>query len=346
VSVRITRRESLAALAGAASLRGQKLIGEPPGRIPPLSGLVNVSEFEAIARQKLDPLTFAQTAGSERATFDRITLRPRLMVDTTKMDLTARLLGQSLFTPILAGPISRQNRFHPEGELAMARGASAAKALMVVADNASSPVDKIAAELKGHFWYQVYLDGDIADLRGRVQKAIGAGARALCITSGTADASRPPAATAGTDWAAIDKLRKGLDIPVVLKGVMSPAEAQKAIKMGVQGLVVSNYSPRPLTGIASPIEVLPAVVDAVAGQVPVLMDGSVRLGSDVFKALAFGATAVLLGRPTVWGLAAYGAPGVQSVIELVQSELARDMAMCGRPNIGALDRTSVVLHRR
>ena len=116
--------------------------------------------------------------------------------------------------------------------------------------------------------------------------------------------------------------------------------------MGVQGLVVSNYSPRSITGIASPIEVLPSIVDAVSGKIPVLIDGSFRRGSDVVKALALGAGAVLLGRPPVWGLAAYGAEGVQKVVELLQTEVARDMAMCGKINIKSLDRSVVRIHRR
>jgi isopentenyl diphosphate isomerase/L-lactate dehydrogenase-like FMN-dependent dehydrogenase len=133
---------------------------------------------------------------------------------------------------------------------------------------------------------------------------------------------------------------------VVLKGVMNPEEARKAVAVGVQGLVVSNHAARGIPGVASPIEVLPAVADAVAGKAAILMDGSVRRGSDVLKALALGAQAVLLARPAVWGLAAYGAEGVRSVVELIQSELARDMAMCGKVNIRALDRTVVRVHRR
>jgi len=132
----------------------------------------------------------------------------------------------------------------------------------------------------------------------------------------------------------------------VLKGVMSPEEARKAVSVGVQGLVVSNHAARGIPGVASPIEILPAVADAVAGKATILMDGSVRRGSDVLKALALGAQAVLLARPAVWGLAAYGADGVRSVVELIQSEFARDMAMCGKVNIRALDRTVVRVHRR
>jgi 4-hydroxymandelate oxidase len=344
----MTRRQALASYAafmgGRPLLRGQKLAGEAPGRIPPVQDLVNAAEFAGIAERKLDSLTFAGIAGSERSAFERITFRPRLLVDSTSMDLTSNLLGQSLYMPILVGPISQQKRYHPEGELAMARGASAAKAPMVIADRSSYPIDQIAALAKTPFWYQVYLEPDMKEVRSRVERAIGAGCQALCVTVGTSETAGPLAA--GVDWSAINRLRQGVHVPVVLKGVMSPEEAQKAVAMGVEGIVVSNYSTRPLTGIASPIEVLPSIADAIHGKAAILIDGSFRLGSDVMKALALGAQAVLLGRPAVWGLAAYGEQGVQAVVEVIQSEFARDMAMCGKSSLKALDRTAVQIHRR
>jgi len=343
----MTRRQALAAYASllaASPLPAQKLAGEPPGRIPPVQELLNAAEFEAVAGRKLDGLTLAEIAGSERSAFDRITFRPRLMIDSRQMDLSTELFGQSLFTPVLIGPLSRQKRFHAEGELAMARGASAAKAVMVVADRSSYPVDQIAAQAKSPLWYQVYVEPDINAVRTRVERAVGVGCKALCVTVGEETPGSP--LTAGVDWSAIDRLRKGIAVPVVLKGVMSPEEARKAVSSGVQGIVVSNYAARSIPGVASPIEMLPSIADAVGGKVPILIDGSFRLGSDVLKALALGARAVLLGRPALWGLAAYGAEGVQSVVELIQSGLARDMAMCGQVNVKSLDRTVVRIHRR
>ncbi|HMC60537.1 MAG TPA: alpha-hydroxy-acid oxidizing protein [Candidatus Solibacter sp.] len=355
-----TRRQTLAAygsllaaspLLFARELPAQEPIGEPPGRIPPVQELVNAAEFEAVAGRKLDSLTLAEIAGSERGAFDRITFRPRLMIDTRQMDLSTELFGQSLFTPVLIGPLARQKRFHPEGELAMARGASAAKAVMVAADRSSYPVDQIAAQAKTPLWYQVNVEPEMDDaerginaVRTRVERAVGAGCKVLCVTVGGETFGAP--LTAGVDWSAIDRLRKGLAVPVVLKGVMSPEEARKAVSNGVQGIVVSNYAARAIPGVASPIEMLPSIADAVGGKMPILIDGSFRLGSDVLKALALGARAVLLGRPALWGLAAYGAEGVQSVVELIQSGLARDMAMCGKVSVKSLDRTVVKIHRR
>lgn len=149
-----------------------------------------------------------------------------------------------------------------------------------------------------------------------------------------------------TDWAVIDRLRQGLTVPVLLKGIMSPEEAQTAVQRGVQGIVVSNHGGRYLRNTIAPIEALPAIAGAVAGKIPVLMDGSVRRGSDVLKALCLGATAVLLGRPILWALAAYGAAGVQAMLEKLQTETAADMAMCGKGNVKLLNRDVVTIHRR
>jgi 4-hydroxymandelate oxidase len=328
-------------------MSAQELAGEPAGRIPPVDELVNAMEFRTIAERKLDRLTFADVEGSDRAAFDRMTFRPRLMIDSREIDLTAEVLGQTLFTPILVGPVSNQKRYHPEGELAMARGASAAKAVMIVPARSSYPIEQVAEQASTPLWYQVYLDGDLSEARRRVERAFNVGCKVLCATVGPEEpAAAGTPLRAGIDWSALDQLRKTVRAPVILKGVMSPVEARKAVSAGVQGLVVSNYAARTVPGVASPIEALPAIVDAVNGKAAVLMDGSIRRGSDVLKALALGAQAVLVARPAVWGLAAYGAGGVQSVVELIQTEFARDMVMCGRVNIKSIDRSVVRIHRR
>ena len=300
--------------------------------IAPPEELVNAFEFEAVARRKLDGATFAGIAGSDRKAFDRITFRPRMMVNSTGLDLSVELFGQTLFAPILVGPVSRQNRFHPEGELAMARGAAAAKATMIVASDSNHPVEKIASVAKTPFWLQVNPEPDINTVRGRIQEAAKLGCKAVCLST-------------GADWSAIDRLRHGLTVPLLLKGIMSAGEAATAVQRGVQGIIVSNYRGPADSGLAAPIEVLPFISEAVAGKVPILIDGSFRRGSDILKALALGARAVLLGRPPVWGLAAYGAAGVQQILQLLQTELARDMAMCGAPNLKALSRATVKIHR-
>ena len=132
---------------------------------------------------------------------------------------------------------------------------------------------------------------------------------------------------------------------MVLKGIMNADDAKDAVSHSVQGVVVSNYVAAPTAAMASSMEVLPGIVDAVGGKIPVLIDGSFRRGSDFLMALALGARGVLAARPVAWGLAGYGAPGVQKVFELMQSELARDMAMCGKVNLAAVDRSMVKVHR-
>ena len=357
-NTKMTRRRALAgvgSLAATASLTRAdepKLIGEPPGRIAPRAELVNVLEFGRVAQRMLSPLAFARISGSDRSYFDRITLRPRMCVPTTHLDMTVDMLGMKLFTPIIVGPISKMQQYHPQGEVAMAQGAAAAKTAMIVSSESSLPLDKIAAEAKAGLWYQIFPEGDAGAVRTQIQQAVSAGCKAVMLTVGAfyRDRKGPPdparlAAAPLVDWRVVDQLRHGLTVPFLIKGIMNPAEADAAARHGIQGIVVSDYGGLLTRGLAPPMETLPAVVDAVNGRIPVLVDGNFRRGSDIFKALAFGAKAVLLGRPPVWGLAAYGAPGVQSVLEMLQTDLGRDLAMCGKINPAAIDRTAVKVHQ-
>ncbi len=294
--------------------------------LPPLEELVNTLEVEEAARQKLDRETFALIAGSDRAPFERITFRPRLMVNSTKLDLTRELFGKKMLAPIIAGPVSGLKRFHPEGEAATAKGAADAKAVFVVAEKAEFPAGN------PDWWYQVSPGLDMA----RVAQAADSGCVALCLTL----------SDTGWDWNGIEAIRRGTKLPLVLKGIMSAEEAKDAASKGIHGIVVSNYTGTSATGLAAPMTVLPGIVDAVGGKIPVLIDGDFRRGTDIMMALALGASAVLIGRPIAWGLAAYGAEGVRTVLEMLQTELGRTMAMCGRPNLAAIDNTAVKVHRR
>jgi len=344
----LTRRKALAgfgSLVAASPLVADhppKLIGEPPGRIAPREDLVNVLEFENMAQRKLAPDVYTAIAGGDRSFFERITFRPRMMAPTTHLDLTISLFGEKMFAPIMAGPIARLKNYHPDGEVGMVRAASAAKSWMVVSCESSLPVEKIAAESKTTLWYQVFPEEDVAAVRTKMDQAVKAGCKAICITVGT---SIPNArARPAVNWTIIDQMRKGIGIPVVIKGIMTPQEATAALKHGIDGIVVSNYGGLANAATASSIQMLPSIVDAVAGKAPVLIDGSFRRGSDIFKALAYGATAVMLGRPVVWGLAAYGPDGAQQVLEMLQTEVARDMAHCGRQTIKDIDRAVIKLH--
>jgi 4-hydroxymandelate oxidase len=314
-----------------------------PVRLAPRDELVNILEFEDEAKKKLPPATFALIAGGDRALFDRITLRPRMNIPTTDMDLTVTLFGEDHFTPILVAPMADQKRFHPDAELATAKGAAAAKALLIVSSRSSVPVADIAAVAKPSFWYQVYASDGAA--KAQVQEAVKAGAKAIVITVGASHAANGarPATAASINWSSVDAIRQGVSVPVIVKGITTPAEATAALQHNVQGLIASNFGGL-LANKDAMILALPGIVDAVGGKVPVLTDGSFRRGTDILKALAFGAQGVLLGRPVMWGLAAYGDAGVQNVIEMAQTELARYMGMCGKPTLKALDRTAVKVH--
>ena len=247
------------------------------------------------------------------------------MVNTTKLDLTLDLFGSKMLAPIVAGPIAGLKRFHPEGEAATAKGASDAKAVFVVAEKSDFPT------VKADWWYQVGPKPDSA----RIEQAAAQGCKALCITLSDADG----------DWASLDVLRRSVKLPVVLKGILSADEAKAAASRGVQGIVVSNYTGTSATGLIHPMEALPGIVDAVAGRIPILIDGGFRRGTDIMMALALGAKAVLVARPVAWGLAAYGADGVRVVLEMLQTELGRTMAMCGKPALSSIDRSVVKLRR-
>ena len=313
----------------------------PKARVAPRDELVNVLEYEDEAKKALAAGTFALIAGGDRAMFDRITLRPRMLVPTLDMDLSQTILGDTHFVPIIVGPVSDQKRFHAEGEVATAKGASAAKAFMIVSSRSSMPLDQIAAANK-NFWYQVYASDAAA--KTQIADGVKAGAKAIVITVGASPAATAKSATpVAVNWAAVDSLKQGVAVPVVVKGITTPADATAALQHGAQGIIVSNYGGL-LTTKDAPILDLAKIVDAVAGKAPVLVDGSFRRGTDVLKALAFGAQGVIVARPVMWGLAAYGDAGVQGVVEMLQTELARYMGMCGKSTIKMLDRTVVKVH--
>ena len=346
--MKLDRRESLRKFGafvaasplaqGEAFAQGEPGGGAPPSdRLAPVLELVNVPEFEEQARLVLAPARFEAISGGHRTSFDRMTFRQRLMVYAMDLDLTTRLYGYDMFAPIIVGPVGNQSDIHPEGELATARGASAGKAVMVATRQSSHPIEEIVAASDEPVWYQLYADsGSLGDDAAR---AVDAGCRAVCVTVGVSSSDHRPTST---DWDAVAGLAEAVDVPVVVKGIMSVDAAETALAAGAQGLVVSNHGGLVDRGTGTlAIDVLPAVADAVAGRVPVLVDGSFRRGTDVLKGLALGATAVMVARPPMWGLAAYGAEGVQTVVEILQTELARNMAASGRPTIAMIDRELV-----
>ena len=355
----MNRRAALRNLTGflAASplLRAQDEV-----RLAKAADLVNVFEMEEIAKARLSRQLYDHIAGGagaevtlrrNREFFDRITFRPRILIDVREMNLRCKLLDQDMEWPVLIAPLSGQQLLHPKGDAATLQGAESTKTITVLANG------QLAASAKTPFWYQVNPDVQAADVQLAAKngcKAIvisfGApyeGARERDFRNGQIPASRlQQRGGVNSSWAIIQRVQEWSKLPVLAKGIMHVDDAQMAIEKGAQGIVVSNYGGFYADGAPSTMEVLPSIVDSVKGRVPVLLDGGFRRGTDILKALAFGASAVMLGRPVLWGLAGYGPEGVQKVLELVQTELAMAMGLSGITAVSGINRSLVKLHRQ
>jgi 4-hydroxymandelate oxidase len=329
---------SMPALGAPAPLH----VTPPPPVLVPRSDLVDVLEYEPQARLVLGPAKSALIAGSDRTVTDRITLRPRMNIPTRDLDLTCTLFGDEHFAPIIVGPIADQKRFHPEGEIATARGASAAKAAMVVSSETSVPLAQLAQAATTPLWLQLYTGSP--KTKDLLAEADAAKVKAVIVTVNAGISATGPAVPAHIDWKAIEAVAKATSLPVIVKGIAHPQDAKEAVARGATGVVVSNYRGGNDAALAGTLLLVAPVVQAVGGQIPVLVDGSFRRGTDILKALAFGAKGVLIGRPAMWGLAGYGSDGVQGVVEMLQTELARYMCMCGRPSLAAVDASLVRVH--
>jgi isopentenyl diphosphate isomerase/L-lactate dehydrogenase-like FMN-dependent dehydrogenase len=314
-----------------------------------------------------------------RKAFDRIIIRPRALVDVHKIDLSLELLGQKLAYPIILDPAGGKNCFYRDGENVVARAAGRMKALHITnggiqktLESGQGPVwwqvttggDLRSPQAMRSFVKRVESQGcsgicfttDIMyvshrerDMRNRLE-------RAWCesgIPARDAEGKLPPAKNywkAGVyperpfptpTWQAVRELRGLTRLPVILKGLLTAEDAELAVEHGASGIIVSNHGARQLDHVGGTIEALPEVVAAVKGRIPVLIDGGLRRGTDILKALALGATAICIARPYLYGLAVFGQPGVERVIELLRTELALDMGLAGVPNLAAIDRKLV-----
>ena len=309
--------------------------------------IINADEFRDAARGVLPRAEFeriaagagaGRTVSKNRAFFERISFRPRMLVDVSQLGLETELFGEKMFAPILAGPTARHQRAGSDAELATAAGCAAAKAWMVLSERSSRAPREVASKTDQPWWVQV---SPSEELSARLHEGIDAGAKAVVLTVDRAaprlDADVhnlrskgvPVASTSRPDAVGALAQAKSAGVPVLVKGVLSRAEATTALEAGADGLIVSNHGGRAVDGVPASIEALPEVAETAGGKVPVLVDGGFRRGSDILKALALGADAVLLGRPVLWALAAYGADGVQRMLELMQSELALAMGLSG-----------------
>ncbi len=314
-----------------------------------------------------------------RESFDRLRLMPRALIDVSSIDTRIKLFGRELAHPILLAPTAYHRLIHPRGELETANGAGAAQAIMVVSTMATAAIEEIALEARSPLWFQLYVNADRIFTRALVERAVAAGAQALVVTvdtpvvglryremrmkfslppgmdrphlrglSGVTPSHLPPGKSiysglfdSRVTWKDIEWLRSFARVPVVLKGILNPEDADQAVRAGVEGIIVSNHGARNLDTVAATIDVLPLIADRVKDRVPLLLDGGVRRGTDILKALALGADAVLIGRPYLYGLGAMGSKGVTLVVELLRRELETAMALVGATSIEAIAKTVI-----
>ena len=318
---------------------------------------VTVDDYEPIARERLprDVYDFyAGGAGDEwtlvenRRAFDRWSLRPRYLRGAGSPDPSTSILGVPMSFPVLVAPWAYQGLAHPDGELASARAAAAAGIAMVVSSTTTEFLEDVAAASDGPKWWQLYVFDDREITSEMLRRVVAAGYSAVCLTvdfpvmglrhrdrrNGFVPRIGMPESSLTFDpllsWDDIGWVRERTPgLPVLVKGILTAEDAELAVAAGVDGVVVSNHGGRQLDGVPAGITALPEVVDAVAGRVPVLMDGGVRRGTDILKALALGATAVMVGRPLIWGLAVDGEAGVSHVLALLHAEFENAMALTG-----------------
>ncbi len=344
----------------------------------------DLMQFEPLARRRLSQMAYdyVRSGGGDEITmrenrlaFERLRLSPSVLVDVSRIDTRVSLFGTELEHPILLAPIAYHRLYHPEGELATARGASAAGAAFVISSFTTTSIAEIAQNTKQPIWFQLYVQRDRAFTKDMVERAVAAGCKAICLTVDTPvlgcrygqlsfglpshmecvhlrglDLKSPipghktqrggiydPLFDPSFNWRDLDWLRSISGVPVLLKGVLSPEDGKRAIDYGADGIIVSNHGGRNLDLVPATIDALPRVADAIAGRIPVLLDSGIRRGTDVLTALALGAKAVFVGRPYIYGLALAGARGVERVLSILRGEFERAMALTGRRAIAEID---------
>ena len=316
---------------------------------------------------------FAGGAGDEitlrdnEASWSRLALQPRMLVDVGERDPSVTVLGQHLPHPIVVAPMASQRHAHADGELAMAQAAAATDATFVLSSQTTTSIPDVAASApNGRRWFQLYVFRDRAISLDLVAQAHEHGYEALVITvdfpvAGWRERDRrsgfrvehPVAINPGGEpmtteelfaqhdptltWDGIAEFADAAQMPVLLKGILRPDDAARAVDAEVAGIIVSNHGGRQLDTVLSGADALPPIVDAVEGRIDVLVDGGIRRGWDVAKALALGADAVLVGRPLLWGLARDGRPGVEAVLRQLLAELDGSLALLGCPRARDLD---------
>ncbi len=340
---------------------------------------LSIADYECLAKERLSRAGWAYydsgsadeiTLNWNRDAYKKIALAPRVCVDVSVIDTRITLLGHSLAHPILLAPTSTHLLAHPEAEVETAHGANAAEAVLIASTVSNRSIEEIARVATVPLWFQLYVEDDRNSTRMLIERAQAAGCTALCITvdnnahyarnrqdhatrehlpkfpfanlslsAGVGGDGRKGGRSKLFTWKDLDWILSFAKLPVILKGIMHPDDAELAVQSGAAGLVVSNHGGRALDTAPATIDALRPVVERVAGRMPVLIDGGIRRGGDVLKALALGAAAVLIGRPYLYGLAVAGADGIRDVVEILRAELEAAMALTGRTSIATIDRT-------
>ncbi len=383
----------------AALLEAQKAV-QDASVITKASQALNVFDFEPVAKKKIPVAHWAYMAtgtdddGTIRANrdgFDRWALKPRRLVDVSKIDASVTLYGTRYPTPIVINPVGSQRAFHPEGELAVARAAKAKDHLQVLSTVATTSIEDVIAARGGTVWFQLYHETDWARTRQMVLRAEKAGAAAIVFTvdlnggsnretmirgaradtrtcttchvggapipgmQGVSDRDNrrkpnlvgyrddPPIPEIGTPtWEFIDRLKATLTTAkVMVKGIVTRDDAELAVARGVDGLFVSNHGGRAENSLRATITSLPDVIEGTQGRIPVICDGGFRRGTDVYKAMALGASSAGIGRPYIWGLGAFGQEGVEMVLHLLRKEFELVMRQMGTVNIASISRNAI-----
>jgi len=328
-------------------------------------------EYDYIAGGATDEISVDRN----RRAFESWALRPRVLRDVHALDLSTTVLGTKVSLPVLVAPCGGHRRAHPEGELATYRAAAACGTIFAVSANSNTSFEELAKAATGHLWLQVYPFRDREMTEEWLGRAKDAGYEAICVTldsqwppkrernirnnyqrgrgadrskasAETESTTRPARAGAGSDpaatWQDLEWIKSATSLHVVAKGIMTGEDAELCAEIGADAVIVSNHGGRHLDNTLATIEVLSEAVAAAKGKMEILLDGGIRRGADVVKAIALGAKAVFIGRPLFWGLAVDGEQGVIRVLNILREEIEITMAKCGRPTVASIDETVVV----
>jgi isopentenyl diphosphate isomerase/L-lactate dehydrogenase-like FMN-dependent dehydrogenase len=329
--------------------------------------LLNVAEYETAAAERLEPGAhgyYAGGANDERTlrdnveAFSRWQLRPRVLVDVANPSTSTTVLGREIALPLLIAPMAYQRVGHPDGEVAMARAAASAGTVMCLSTLATATPAEVAATGVGR-WFQFYVPRDVGRATAILEGIRQEGFEAIVITADTpvlgrrerdhrtgfsiprglmvaaVDHEQPTPQSAlghmspSLTWTDIGRLSEESGLPVIVKGVLTAEDARLACEHGAAAIIVSNHGGRQLDGVSATIDALPEVVEAVDDRIEVLIDGGIRRGTDVVKALALGAKAALVGRAVLWGLVVDGEAGARHVLELLRAEIELALQLTG-----------------